>query len=337
MSTIRPSAPDRKRNRDASPVPAATAETGAAGPEPASTRAEPASTRAEPPRTSAVGVLDRSVALLELLADGPQPLRPLAEASGVPRPTAHRLLVALEAHGLVARTADGAFRLGPRLAELAARADPGLDLGAAAGRVLAELHDATGESAQLYVRSADRRLCVAARDAGTGLRDSVPVGALLPLDAGSGGKVLLAWSADADRFPAVTAAELAAVRRRGWAASVAEREPGVASVSAPVLARRAAARRGLRIRPDQPGWPGARPAPRAGRRRGRSAAGHAGRLARNRRAAPASRAGVPSRTGRGGCRTGSRAAHRAAGALPAQARRRRRSIPSRGRGPSPPG
>ena len=229
MSTIRPSAPDRKPGRDAPPAPAATAETGAAGPEPAGPRAEPA-------RTSAVGVLDRSVALLELLADGPQPLRPLAEASGVPRPTAHRLLVALEAHGLVARTADGAFRLGPRLAELAARAEPGLDLGAAAGRVLAELHDATGESAQLYVRSADRRLCVAARDAGTGLRDSVPVGALLPLDAGSGGKVLLAWSADADRFPAVTAAELAAVRRRGWAASVAEREPGVASVSAPVLA-----------------------------------------------------------------------------------------------------
>lgn len=228
MSTIRSSAPDRKRSRTAPGTAAAPAETSAPATEP--------SAAAEPGRTSAVGVLDRSVALLELLADGPRPLRPLAEASGVPRPTAHRLLVALEAHGLVARTADGAFRLGPRLAELAARADPGLDLGAAAGRVLSELHDATGESAQLYVRSGDRRLCVAARDAGTGLRDSVPVGVLLPLDAGSGGKVLLAWSADADRFPAVTAAELAAVRRRGWAASVAEREPGVASVSAPVLA-----------------------------------------------------------------------------------------------------
>jgi DNA-binding IclR family transcriptional regulator len=229
MSTIRPSAPDRKRTQAAPAAPAATsAVTAETGP--------PAAVSAGPGRTTAVGVLDRSVALLELLADGPQPLRPLAEASGVPRPTAHRLLVALEAHGLVARTADGAFRLGPRLAELAARADPGLDLGAAAGRVLAQLHDATGESAQLYVRSGDRRLCVAARDAGTGLRDSVPVGALLPLDAGSGGKVLLAWSADADRFPAATPAELAAVRRRGWAASVAEREAGVASVSAPVLA-----------------------------------------------------------------------------------------------------
>jgi DNA-binding IclR family transcriptional regulator len=186
-------------------------------------------------RTSGVGVLDRSMALLELLGDGPRPLRSLAEASGLPRPTAHRLLVALEVHGLVGRTADGAFRLGPRLTELALQAGDGLELGTLAAGVLARLHDQTGESVQLYLRSGDRRLCVAARDAGAGLRDSVPVGALLPLDAGSGGKVLLAWSDDAGRFPAVPPDELAAVRRRGWASSVAEREPGVASVSAPVL------------------------------------------------------------------------------------------------------
>ncbi|HEY5358882.1 MAG TPA: IclR family transcriptional regulator [Streptosporangiaceae bacterium] len=187
-------------------------------------------------RAAGVGVLDRSVALLDLLGDGPRTLRWLAAASGLPRPTAYRLLVALEAHRLVARDGSGAFRLGPRLTELAVRAGPALDLAALAGPVLAELHEATGESVQLYVRSGDRRLCVAARDAGTGLRDSVPVGALLPLDAGSGGKVLLAWSADAAGLPPDRAAELAAVRRRGWAASVAEREPGVASVSAPVLA-----------------------------------------------------------------------------------------------------
>jgi DNA-binding IclR family transcriptional regulator len=184
---------------------------------------------------SGVGVLDRSMTLLGLLADGPRTLRTLAQASGLPRPTAHRLLVALETHGLVGRDRDGAFRLGPRLTELAARAGHGLDLGTIAAGVLARLHEQTGESVQLYLRSGDRRLCVAARDAGTGLRDSVPVGALLPLDVGSGGKVLLAWSDDAGRFPAADPAELAAARRRGWAASIAEREPGVASVSAPVL------------------------------------------------------------------------------------------------------
>jgi DNA-binding IclR family transcriptional regulator len=203
-------------------------------------------------RSTGVGVLDRSVALLDLLADGPRTLRWLSGASGLPRPTAYRLLVALEAHRLVARDASGAFGLGPRLTELAVRAGPAVDLAARAGPVLTRLHEATGESVQLYVRSGDRRLCIAARDAGTGLRDSVPVGALLPLDAGSGGKVLLAWSQPADTpaagvlpggvLPAgvlpggVRPAELAAVRKRGWAASVAEREPGVASVSAPVLA-----------------------------------------------------------------------------------------------------
>jgi DNA-binding IclR family transcriptional regulator len=186
-------------------------------------------------RLTGVGVLDRSVALLDLLADGPRSLRWLSDESALPRPTAHRLLVALEAHGLVARDAAGLFRLGPRLTELALRADPVLDLAALAAPVLGRLHDATGESVQLYVRSGDKRLCIAARDSGTGLRDSVPVGALLPLAAGSGGKVLLAWAADAARFGSVPAAELAAIRDRGWAASVAEREPGVASVSAPVL------------------------------------------------------------------------------------------------------
>ena len=191
-------------------------------------------------RITGVGVLDRSVVLLDLLADGPRTLRWLSEASGLPRPTAYRLLVALEAHRLVARDAAGEFGLGPRLAELAVHAGPALDLAALAGPVLTWLHEQTGESAQLYVRSGDRRLCVAARDAGTGLRDSVPVGAVLPLDAGSGGKVLLAWSPPGDLPPgdAELAAELAAVRKRGWAASVAEREAGVASVSAPVLAAR---------------------------------------------------------------------------------------------------
>jgi DNA-binding IclR family transcriptional regulator len=184
---------------------------------------------------SGVGVLDRAMALVDLLGDGPRTLRSLAEATGLPRPTAHRLLLALEVHGLVARDAGGAFLLGPRLTELAARAGHGLGLASLAAGALARLHEQTGESVQLYLRSGDRRLCVAARDAGTGLRDSVPVGALLPLDAGSGGKVLLAWSDDAARFPRATEAELAAVRRRGWASSVAEREPGVASVSAPVL------------------------------------------------------------------------------------------------------
>jgi DNA-binding IclR family transcriptional regulator len=112
----------------------------------------------------------------------------------------------------------------------------GLDLVEAARPVLAALADETGESAQLYVREGDRRVCVVSVErAGRGLRDTVPVGAVLPLERGSGGKVLLAWAEDGRRLLRMKVAELGEIRHQGWAESVAEREAGVASVSAPVF------------------------------------------------------------------------------------------------------
>ena len=185
---------------------------------------------------SGVGVIDKSAAILEALAErGPATLAELVEATGISRPTAHRLAVALESHGLVGRDDRGRFRLGVRLAAWGRVA---VSLSASmlerSAAVLADLRDETGESAQLYVRDGDHRVCVAAAERPAGLRDTVPVGARLPLIAGSGGKVLLAWAAPEEWPPGTDAAALRTVRQRGWAASVAEREAGVASVSAPV-------------------------------------------------------------------------------------------------------
>lgn len=178
---------------------------------------------------SGVGVLDKSVAILTLLADdGPASLAGVVGGTGLSRPTAYRLLSALEAHGLVAR-GDGRYALGSRLLGWGNRS-AGLDLVEAARPALGVLADETGESTQLYVREGGNRVCVAAVERrGGGLRDAVPVGAVLTLDHGSGAKVLLAWAGETDNE------ELAEVRARGWAASVAEREEGVASVSAPVF------------------------------------------------------------------------------------------------------
>jgi DNA-binding IclR family transcriptional regulator len=179
---------------------------------------------------SGVGVLDKAVRVLDALEEGPAALTELVGRTGLPRATAHRLAVALEVHRLVDRTADGRFRLGPRLA---ASPEP---LVAAAGPVLAGLRDETGESAQLYVRAGSVRRCVAAAERQSGLRDTVPVGTVLPMTAGSAAHVLLAWSEEP--LPAgatFDAAELAATRRRGWADSVEEREAGLGSVSAPVF------------------------------------------------------------------------------------------------------
>jgi DNA-binding IclR family transcriptional regulator len=188
---------------------------------------------------SGVGVLDKSMAILARLAEGgPASLAELVEATALSRPTVHRLATALEAHELVGRDDLGRFRVGARLAAWGSRAGDRLPLVQAAGRVLDALRDETGESAQLYVREGDRRICVAAAERPTGLRDTVAVGASLPLSRGSGGSVLLAWGpAGVDGDPE----RYAAIRRRGWVESVAEREAGVASVSAPVLDRAGAA------------------------------------------------------------------------------------------------
>lgn len=180
-------------------------------------------------RSSAVGVLDRTMAILDAVQDGARSFTQIVDATGLTRSTAHRLIKATEDHGLLISTGGRGYRLGPRLLGLAATATRDLPLRDLARPALAELATTTGESAQLYVREGDRRICIEAVESASELRTIVPVGASLPLAKGSAGRVFLAWSDDAG------GSRLAAVRARGWADSVGEREPGVASVSAPVL------------------------------------------------------------------------------------------------------
>ncbi len=188
--------------------------------------------------SSGVGVLDKAALVLTALESGPATLAGLVTSTGLARPTAHRLAVALEHHRLVARDMQGRFILGPRLSELSAAAGEDRLL-AAAGPVLARLRDITGESAQLFRRQGDVRVCVAAAERPTGLRDTVPVGSQLTMTAGSAAQILLAWE-DPERMnrglqnSAFSAAALAGVRRRGWSQSVGEREAGIGSVSAAV-------------------------------------------------------------------------------------------------------
>jgi DNA-binding IclR family transcriptional regulator len=177
-------------------------------------------------------VLDKAVLVLGAVHGGADTLAALTTSTGLSRATAHRLAVALEVHGLLARDGSGKWRTGPHLAELAGTST----LVERAAPVLARLRDATGESAQLYRRQGADRVCVAAAERGSGLRDTVPVGATLPMNAGSAAQVLLAFSHQPPPPGSVfTDRVLHEVRRRGWAHSVGEREAGVASVSAPVL------------------------------------------------------------------------------------------------------
>ena len=169
---------------------------------------------------SGVGVLDKAMAVLRAVEAGARTLAELVEATGLHRATAHRLAGALVVHGLLRRDEEGATCPGLRPAGAGPLPRPIAAPGGGRPAGARRLRDVTGESAQLYVRDGDRRVCVAAAESPHGLRTIVAVGAALELGRGSAGHVLQA--------------ELA-VLARGWCASVAEREAGVASVSAPVL------------------------------------------------------------------------------------------------------
>ena len=147
---------------------------------------------------SGVGVLDKTVKILDALESGPATLGQLVNETGLARPTAHRLAIALERHRFVIRDQHGRFVLGSRFAELAAAAGEDRLL-TASGPILQTLLDRTGESAQIYRRQGDQRVCIAAVERASGLRDSIPVGALLSMEAGSAAQILLAWE-DSERL-----------------------------------------------------------------------------------------------------------------------------------------
>lgn len=171
-------------------------------------------------RLSGVGVLDKAVALLRSVAErGPIAAPELQVATGLPRATVHRLLAALADHGFVRRDPSGRFVAGLALIDLGRAASEAFPLRERALPALEALRERTGESVQLFVREgSEARRCVVSLQSPHGLRWIVPEGAVLPLAVGSAGHVL---SGDP-------------VGRNGWVESVEEREPGVASVSAPV-------------------------------------------------------------------------------------------------------
>jgi IclR family transcriptional regulator, KDG regulon repressor len=167
--------------------------------------------------------------------------------------TVHRLLTTLVSEGLVEQDRrTGGYRLGIVMFELGEAVKVHLDLHAAAGPVLAQLREQTGESSQVGVLDGDEVVYVDRLESAHSLRLFTETGRRVPAHCTSSGKVLLAHRAEPDReaflargpLPRLTPhtttdpdalrAELAAVRARGWAEAINEREIGVASLAAPI-------------------------------------------------------------------------------------------------------
>src|SRR5262245_8055986 len=95
----------------------------------------------------------RAVALLKAFA-GTQPeltLGQLCRAAGLNKPTAYRLLTALESEGMVERTGEGGYRLGPEVVALGSRRLAAGDLRSLAASALAALAQLTRETATLEI------------------------------------------------------------------------------------------------------------------------------------------------------------------------------------------
>lgn len=161
-------------------------------------------------RSTGVGVLDRAVAVLDAVEARRMTASELARHLGLSIPTAHRLVGSMMAHDLLSRDGDGRLRLGARfsLPHLEQVATP----------VLTELQQETGETAQIWVRRGEHRLCLASIESPAELRASVPIGTLLPLEVGGSAARVLTEPTTAP----------------GWVESISQRTPGLCSVSAPI-------------------------------------------------------------------------------------------------------
>ena len=203
-----------------------------------------------------IKVLDRAVLVLKILA-GASPgtgmhLVEIAHRAGLPPSTTHRLLTALEKHGLVEQdpvTRD--YRLGGELLSLGLRVREGLSLRREAEPVMRELAHATGEDVYLCVRRDGESLLIDMVAGTQAVRLTERVGERVPLHRGAASRVLMAHldpllieayvhrafdlatqtgKAQARRLMR----ELAIIRKRGYAVSTGEYAPDSAAVAAPV-------------------------------------------------------------------------------------------------------
>jgi IclR family transcriptional regulator, acetate operon repressor len=202
--------------------------------------------------------LSRGIQLLTMMVDAGAEsygVRQVAKMLSVSPSTAHRLLVDLEALGMVARLPDGQYRLGLEFHRLAWRSTARFPLRELAREVLDALARDTGESSFLGVYDRQRRQMMFAAyvESAHPLRYAVDLNTWLPVHAGASGLAILASLPENERHeivherpldavtdrtlaaPEELDAALATVRRQGYAVSHGQRFAEATALAAPVF------------------------------------------------------------------------------------------------------
>jgi DNA-binding IclR family transcriptional regulator len=153
-------------------------------------------------------------------------LAELAHRTRLYKSTILRLSQSLIRHRYLQRLHDGSYRIGPAPLMLGALYQRSMRLRDIMLPLMHEIADQTGESVSIYSRIGDVRVCIHRVDSKHAVRDHVREGDVLPLERGSGGRILLA-------FGGAKGEPYESIRAEYCYASVGERDSETAGVSVP--------------------------------------------------------------------------------------------------------
>ena len=179
---------------------------------------------------SGVASVDKALTILRLFSSQniELSLNQIAEATGLYKSTALRMLASLSNALLVMKRSDGMYVLGPAIATLNAAYQQQQSLETVVIPILEQLMKSTQESAAFHVRQGEERLCLYRVDSKQALRDHIKVGDLLPIDKGAGGKVLRAF----EGAPGKASAQ---IREAMVLAVAGDRVKEISGISSPVF------------------------------------------------------------------------------------------------------
>lgn len=183
-----------------------------------------------PASADGVAALDRAIAILNAFTpqDRALSLAEIAARTGLYKSTILRLAGSLIRGHLLERLPDGLYRIGSgtfRLGAIYQRSVAAADI---LLPIMRDLAEESGESVAFYAPAGSLRTCLYRIESKHPIRYHVREGDVLPLHAGSGGRVLAAFSGEPGE-PYET------IRRNHHHVSFGDRDPDTAGLSAPVF------------------------------------------------------------------------------------------------------
>jgi DNA-binding IclR family transcriptional regulator len=209
-----------------------------------------------------IETIETGMGLLMVLAEfhGPQMLKTIAAAAGMPPSKAHRYLVSFIRTGFVDRDPEtGRYRLGPASMRLGLSALGNIDAIQLATEAMVELRDKLDETTALAVWGSHGPTIVRIEEASRAVTINARPGTVLPLLSSSSGQVFAAFLPETITAPIVrneiranqkrgdprlacshqeAVSLIADVRRRGLGRVTGEMMPGVHALAAPIFDHR---------------------------------------------------------------------------------------------------